>query len=127
MKLPYFDQVVELDRGEAHDLSHVVGNVCLGVLANLQAPYPVAVPAELMLALPVLRRLTVRLGRLSHQELGHVGRPRRRPHRFRLSYDELAALLLYVLPGATSAWVPLGKVHQKSLNLEQFIRFPTRR
>ena len=55
MKIPFLDQVVELERGEAHELQHVVGNVCLDVMATLQAERPAPMPAELLLAFPVLR------------------------------------------------------------------------
>ena len=95
----------------------------VGVMATLEAEQPVPMPAGLMLALPALRRLVHRLGRLSQQELTRVGRPKQKPHHFRLSYDELAALMLYVLPYAATARVPLGKVQQKSLNLDLFIDF----
>jgi len=124
MKLPFLDQIVALERGEAHELQHVVGNVCLDIMANLQAERPAPMPPALMLAFPVLRRLVTRLGRIAQQEFFHVGQPRRKPHRFRLSYEETVALMLYVQPQATSAYVVLGKVHQVSLNLEQFIGFP---
>jgi hypothetical protein len=127
MRIPLFDQVVALERGEAHELSHVVGNVCVSIFLKLQSEHPVPVPAGLMVALPALCRLTSRLVRLSQQELQHVGRPRLKPHKFRLGYDEMAALMLYVVPVATSAFVPLGKVQQKSLNLELFIDFSQRR
>lgn len=124
MKIPFLDQVVELERGEAHALQHVVGTVCLDVMAMLQSHYPARMPAGLLLAFPVLRRLVTRLGKVAQQEFFRVGRPRQPPVRFRLSYEELVALMLYVQPQATSAFVVLGKVHQKSLNLEPWIRWP---
>jgi hypothetical protein len=123
MKLPFLDQIVELERGEANDLRHVVSQACFSVMATLEAERPVPLSAGLMVALPALRRLVHRLGRVSQQELNHVGRPKQRPHKFRLSYDELAAVMLYVLPYAATAHVPLGKVQQKSLNLDLFIDF----
>jgi hypothetical protein len=123
MRIPFLDQMVELERGEAHELQHVVGNVCLQVMQVLQADYPAPMPAGLLLAFPVLRRLVTRLGRVAQQELFRVGRPRQQPVRFRLSYEELVALMLHVQPSATSGLVVLGKVHQQSLNLEQWIRF----
>ena len=123
MRLPFLDQIVELYRGDAHELQHAVGNVCLHVVATLQAECPAPLPAGLLLAFPVLRRLVTRLGRLAQQEFYHVGRPRRRPHRLRLSYEEVVALRLYVLPVATAAREPLGKVHQASLNLERWVGF----
>lgn len=123
MRLPFLDQTIELHRGEANDLCHVVGQACLSVLATLEAERPAPLPPGLLLALPALRRLVQRLGRLSQQELCRAGLPRRRPHRFRLSYDELVALMLYVLPYAATAHVVLGKVHQVSLNLEHLIAF----
>jgi hypothetical protein len=123
MKIPFLDQVVELERGEAHELQHVVGNVCLDVMATLQAERPAPMPAGLLLAFPVLRRLMVRLGKVAQQEFFRVGRPSQKPIPFRLSYEELVAIMLHVQPKATSAFVVLGKVHQKSLNLDQVIYF----
>jgi hypothetical protein len=122
MKIPFLDQIVALERGEAHELQHVVGNVCLEVMSTLQSDYPVPMPAGLLLAFPVLRRLVTRLGKVAQQELFRVGRPRQPPVRFRLSYEEVVALMLHVQPRATSGFVVLGKVHQKSLNLEAFVR-----
>jgi hypothetical protein len=124
MKIPFLDQVVELERGEAHELQHVVGNVCLQVMQVLQSDYPAPMPAGLLLAFPVLRRLVTRLGKVAQQELFRVGRPKQQPTRFRLSYEEVVALMLHVQPRATSGFVVLGKVYQKSLNLEQVIYFP---
>jgi hypothetical protein len=123
MKLPFLDQTIELERGEANDLCHVVGQACLSVMATLEAERPVPMPAGLMLALPALARVVQRLGRLAQKDLTHVGRPKRKPHTFRLSFDELVAVMLYVQPYAGTAHVPLGKVQQKSLNLELFIDF----
>ena len=123
MKVPFLDQVVERERGEAHELQHVVGNVCLEVMATLQSQYPAPMPAGLLLAFPILRRLVTRLGKVAQQEFFRVGRPRQKPIPFRLSYEELVALMLHVQPKATSAFVVLGKVHQKSLNLDQVIYF----
>jgi hypothetical protein len=123
VKLPFLDQTIELARGEANDLCHVVSQACLSIVATLEAERPVPMPAGLLLALPALRRLMQRFGRVAQQELSHVGRPKRKPHTFRLSYDELVALMLYVQPYAATAHVPLGKVQQKSLNLELFIDF----
>ena len=126
MKLSFLDQIIELERGEANDLCHVVGQACLGVMATLAAERPAPMPAGLMLALPALRRLVQRLGKLSQQELFCVGIPKKRPQKFKLAYDEVAALMLYVFPYATTAHVPLGKVQQKSLNLELFVDFSSR-
>lgn len=123
MKLPYLDQTLELERGEAQELAHVVGTVCLDVLATLQAVCPWPMPPGLLLALPALLRVANRCIKLSQQEFARVGLPRQQPHKFRLSYDELVALMLYVVPKATSAFVVLGKVHQKSLNLDLFVDF----
>ena len=123
MKLPFLDQTIELDRGEAHELQHVVGNVCLGVIQSLQAERPAPLPAGLMLAFPILRRLVPRFGRIAQAELFRMGLPKSKAAKFRLSYEEMAALMLYVVPVATSARVPLGKVQQKSLNLDLFIAF----
>ena len=123
MKIPFLDQVVELERGEAHALQHVVGTVCLAVIDVLQAERPAPMPAGLLLAFPVLRRLVTRLGKVAQQEFFRVGRPGPQPVRFRLSYEELVALMLHVQPRATSGFVVLGKVQQKSLNLEQYIKF----
>lgn len=127
MKIPFLDQVVELERGEAHELQHVVGNVCLDVMATLQAERPSPMPAGLLLAFPVLRRLVTRLGKVAQQEFYRIGPPGRKPVKFRLSYEELVALLLHVQSKATSGLVVLGKVHQKSLNLEPWVHWPALR
>jgi hypothetical protein len=121
MNLPFLDQTVELERGEAHELRHVVGNVCLSVIENLQAQYPRPQSPELMLAFPVLVRLVKRFGSVAQQELFRVGKPKAGPIKFKLSYLETVALMRHVMPVATAAFVPLGKVHQKSLNLDQLI------
>ena len=127
MKIPFLDQVVVLERGEACELQQVVGNVCLEVMATLQAERPAPMPAGLLLAFPVLRRLVTRLGKVAQQEFFRVGRPGQQPVRFRLSYEELVALMLHVQPRATSGFVVLGKVQQKSLNLEPWLRWPAAR
>ena len=121
MKIPFLDQVVELEHGEAHELQHLVGNACLDVMATLQSSRPVPMPAGRLLAFPVLRRLVTRLGKVAQQELFRVGLPKRKPVQFRLTYEELLAIMLYVVPQATSGFVVLGKVHQKSLNLDPFV------
>ena len=80
--------------------------------------------AGVVVALPVLERVAKRLKRIDERELSHVGIPSRRPKKFRLKVDELVAIMLHVYPHASYlAPVVLGKVQQKSLNLEQYIRF----
>ncbi|MBJ6109456.1 hypothetical protein JAO73_10555 [Hymenobacter sp. BT523] len=115
MRLPHLDQVVELHRGEARALAAAV----LEAGQRHAAPPP----AALVLAWAPLERLRRRLCRVALAEETHVGLPPRRPRRFRLPHDELIALMLYVVPVATTARVPLGKVQQKSLNLAHLMRF----
>lgn len=122
MRLPHLDQVIELQRGEAGLLGWAVADKCRRTLARTGADRPV--PGALLLALPALQRVAKRLQALDQRELNVVGVPSRKPHRFRLRYDEVVAMMLYVFPEPISAArVPLGKVQQKALNLARWIDF----
>jgi hypothetical protein len=107
MKLPNLDQVIELQRGEAGRLWWAIADKCRRVVA-----------------LPALHRVAKRLQTLDNRELAVVGVPPKKPRKFRLHYDELVAIMLYVFTEPISgARVPLGKIQQKSLNLADVIKF----
>ena len=126
MSLRHLDQIIALDRGEAGQLWWAVADCGRRNLARLLATRACFVEsAGVVVALPVLARVAKRLKRIDEGELHHVGLPRRQPVKFRLRVDELVAIMLYVYPRAFSLVpVPLGKVQQKSLSLEQYMRFP---
>ncbi|WP_210521595.1 hypothetical protein [Hymenobacter terricola] len=124
MNLSHLDQIIELERGEAGLLWWAVADCGRRNLVRLHMrPGRQVESAGVVVALPVLERVAKRLKRIDNRELRHVGIPRRKPVKFRLKMDELVAIMLYVWPHAWSGHVPLGKVQQKSLNLEQFIDF----
>ena len=125
MSLAHLDQVIELERGEAGQLWWAVADCGRRNLVRLHLrPEALVESAGVVVALPVLERVARRLKRLDERELGHVGLPRRKPVKFRLKVDELAAIMLYVWPHACSGYVVLGKVQQKSLNLTQYVSWP---
>ena len=122
--LAHLDQVIELERGEAGQLWWAVADCGRRNLVRLHMQPPCRVEsAGVVVALPALERVARRLRRIDEREQHQVGLPRRRPVRFRLKVDELVAIMLYVFPHATSGHVPLGKVHQVSLNLDRCIDF----
>ncbi|OUJ68608.1 hypothetical protein [Hymenobacter crusticola] len=131
MKLPHLDQFVELQRGEAATLA---GSIADALNEALCTPLGVddfpgdvpAVPVRPLMALAItpLKRLFDRLERRQLQELTKPlkrGARPPKPWRLRLSYDELVAIRTCVTPDCLLATVVLGKVHQKSLNLEPYI------
>ena len=124
MSLAHLDQVIELERGEAGQLWWAVADCGRRNLFRLCSPGTLVEHAGIVPALRVLERVANRLKRLDEQELSHVGIPSRKPKKFRLKVDELVAIMLYVVPTTWSGHVPLGKVQQKSLNLDQYIKFP---
>jgi hypothetical protein len=123
MNLPHLSQTIQLERGEAFDLYEVIGRHWqhhVGPLCNTGPP----VPAECLLALPVLEKVGKRLYRIDQREKSHVGKPRTKPTAFKLSYQEVVALMLHLVPHAAGfSRVPLGKVQQVSLNLAHVIKF----
>jgi hypothetical protein len=121
MSLPHLDQLIELEHGQARQLFWQIGDLLNRVALRSQRPTPVPVDGNLFLALPVLQRVGKRLYRLARREADAIGPPRKRPWRFRLKAEEVVAILLHVHPVATGAWVELGKVQQKSLNLSRWI------
>ncbi|UOQ99885.1 hypothetical protein MUN81_10380 [Hymenobacter sp. 5317J-9] len=126
MRLPHLDQTIDLERGDAGQLWWAVADCGRRNAARLLSPQGTAVEAAgIVPALGCLERVAKRLKRLDERERTRVGLPRRKPVKFRLQVDELVAIMLYVYPRASFlAPAPLGKVQQKSLNLEPYIRFP---
>lgn len=121
MRLPALDQVLELQRGEAKQLlEHLTGYGQRVAFVLSPEGHGSLKPHEL-LALPALNRVTGRVRRLALSEAAQVGKASGRPRRFRLAYDELLALRLCV--PVTGQDAVLGKVQQKSLNLEPYVRF----
>jgi hypothetical protein len=123
MSLPHLDQTIELAHGEPRALFWQIGDVLRQVALGsaLEPPRPVA--PDLFLALPALQRVARRLQTAARRDAAVVGPAPRRPRRFRLKAEEVVAIMCYVHPVATGAWVELGKVQQKSLNLTPWIRF----
>ena len=123
MSLAHLDQVIEFEHGQPHQLCWEIGNVLRRVAAGAALEPPRRVDARLFLALPVLQRVARRLYRLAQRDADAIGPPRARPWRFRMKADEVVAIMLHVQPVATGAWVELGKVQQKSLNLAQWLQW----
>lgn len=127
MRLPHLDQLVPLERGEAGLLARA-----LAVLVADATQQPMSVIDALQLT--PLARLGQRLVK-RHEQEQHRPPTRGRPARawlLRVRYDELAAVhinrgaLLYTdlaQQEALQLQVVLGKFHQKSLNLDRYIKF----
>lgn len=119
-------QTIELERGEAYLLGLAIGHVWRAANEATGAEPPRPLELGLLLALPVLQRLGRRLWRAKEAEevAAQLGTPRHKPRAFRLSCEEVAVVMHYVLPRASflTAGV-LGKVQQKSLNLTPYVNF----
>jgi hypothetical protein len=115
------DQTIELAPGEPRALYWQIGDVLRRVAVGAPLEPPKRVDAGLFMALPALQRVTKRLERLAQREAATVGPPPRRPRRFRLRAEEVVAIVVHVHPVATGAWVELGKVQQKALNLARWV------
>lgn len=129
MKLPQLDQLVLLERGEAGLLARA-----LAVLVQDLTQQPPMSYLESLMLTP-LASLGKRLRGRHEQEQRRGPCPGRRPpapRPFRVRYDELA--VLHFNRGALShtnlsadeqqqLQVLLGKFHQKSLNLDRYIKF----
>lgn len=132
MRLPYLDQLVSLERGEAALLARALA-VLVAVLVEdaTRQPMPVIDALQLTPLASLGRRLVQRHKLEQHRPPGARGRPAR-AWLLRVRYDELAAVhlnrgaLLYT--GLQQAeqlqlQVVLGRFHQKSLNLDRYIKF----
>ena len=115
------DQVIELGHGEPAQLSWEIGTVLRRVAMGSALHPPRRVDGDLFLALPALQRVAKRLYKQAQRDADRIGPPSKRPRRFRLKAEEVVAIMLHVYPVATGGAYELGKVQQKSLNLEQFI------
>jgi predicted metalloprotease len=126
MSLPHLDQIIELERGEPGQLWTAVAECgqrnTLRLLMRPGTGFRVD-SAGVVVALATLNKVAKRLKKLDEKELSHVGIPSSKPKKFRLKVEEVVAIMLYVWPHATSGHYVLNKVHQKSLNLEPYIRF----
>lgn len=119
-------QTIELERGEAYLLGLAIGHVWRAANEATGAEPPRPLDLGLLLALPVLQRLGRRLWRVKEGEeaIARLGKSRRKPRAFRLNCEEVAVVVRYVLPRATSFTAGvLGKVQQKSLNLTPYVNF----
>jgi len=123
MSLAHLDQTIELLHGEPRQLFWQIGDVVRREAMRTQLNPPKPVDGNLFLALPALQRVAKRLYRVAQREADATGPPKEKPRRFRMRADEVVAIMLHVHPNATGAWVELGKVQQKALNLEQYITF----
>ena len=118
MNLPHLSQTIHLERGEAFDFYEAIARRWQPAVLQLTKAGP-PVPA-----IPVLQKIGKRLYRIDQREKSHVGKPRTKPTAFKLSYQEVVALMLHLVPHAAGySRVPLGKVQQVSLNLEPVIKF----
>lgn len=128
LRFPGLDQRVVLDRGEAGRLAQAVA---AHVLA-LKNSYPMSA-ASVLTCLPLVG-LARQLNKLHHREQAAPPKPGKtpKPRTFRVSYDQLAALLLH--HEEVDCWVgspleklqvqtTIGKFQQKSLNLSQYLTF----
>ncbi len=117
-----FPQTIELRRGDAHQLYWLVARVWTDACQAPLQVVPVPLDADLLLALPVLKRLGKRLYALYQNEVSQVGKPRTRPRPFRLSCEEVIVVMRHVLPVTPAGAAPvLGQVQQKSLNLRRYV------
>jgi hypothetical protein len=115
-------QTIELARGEAGQLYWVVARVWTDAQQAPLQVVPVPLDANLLIALPVLKRLGKRLYAAYQKEATHIGKPPRKPRTFRLSCEEVVVVMRHVLPAAPHGASPvLGKVQQKSLNLTPYV------
>lgn len=119
-----FPQTIELARGDAGQFYLAVARVWTDAQQAPLQVVPVPLEPELLLALPLLKRLGKRLYAAYQRETLVVGKPSPKPKAFRLSVEEVVVVLRHVLPAAPIGAAPvLGKVHQKSLNLTQYVKF----
>jgi hypothetical protein len=129
MRLPHFDQYVPLERGEASLLARALAPLVQHVT---QAEHPV--PYLDMLTFTPFCNLGKKLLQHHRREQLTPVRPKRfpKPKQLRVSYDQLAALHhhRFALGNCNLSEeenlqlrVILGKFQQKSLNLNQWIRF----
>jgi hypothetical protein len=117
-------QTIELERGDALQFYWAVARVWTEACQAPLQVVPVPLDAGLLVALPLLQRLGRRLYKVSQNETTQVGKPTRKPRRFKMSCEELAVVMRHVLPKASlGARSVLGKVQQKSLNLTPYIHF----
>lgn len=129
MKLPLLDQFVPLERGEAFVVGHAIGRYLVEAISR--PDYDQKLYWQEALALAPLEQLRRRLLRRHESEHWQAPRPGRRPkpRRLRVPYAELVALrefqtsLQRIAPGGEELPAVLGKFHQKSLNLERYIKF----
>jgi hypothetical protein len=115
-------QTIELARGDAWYFYGAVARVWTDAQQAPLQVVPVPLDADLLIALPVLKRLGKRLYTVYQKERHHVGKPPRKPRTFRLSCEEVVVVMRHVLPAAPhGAASVLGKVQQKSLNLTPYV------
>lgn len=115
-------QTIELARGEALQLYWVVARVWVDAQQAPLQVAPVPLDADLLVALPWLKRLGKRLYSVSQKETTQVGKPLGKPRAFLLSCEEVVVVMRHVLPVAPAeAAHILGKVQQKSLNLAPYV------
>ena len=128
LDFPGLDQRVVLDRGEAGRLAQAVA---AHVLA-MKGARPML--GQLLLTSLPLVKLARQLNKLHHREQAAPPKPGKtpKPRTFRVSYDQLAALLLHRY--AINYWpdtpleklqvqTTIGKFQQQSLNLSQYLTF----
>jgi hypothetical protein len=120
MRLPQLDQVIELERGEAGQLLWHLTQLARKVAFVLSEDGHGHVEPQVLIALPAMNRVAKRLQRIDESDQVRDGKPAK-PRRFRLAFDELLAIRLYV--PVTGADAVLGKVQQKSLNLDTYVSF----
>jgi hypothetical protein len=119
MRLPELDQIIELERGEAGQLLWHLTQLGKQVAFVLSDYGHGQVEPAVLIALPAMSRVVRRLKRIEESEQERKSKPAK-PRRFRLAFDELLAIHLYV--PVTGDDMVLGKVQQKCLNLDAYVR-----
>lgn len=128
--MTHLDQVVELERGEAAALGHALSGAWKRAMSCFSGdPVTRRATTGEYLAVAVFEKLARRLFKRHEWELAHPpafrkSRARPAPWRLRLHGEELAVVMTYCWPHATIFdRVVLGKIQQKSLNIEYCLNF----
>lgn len=120
MRLSHLDQKIPLHWGEAGLLAEAIADMLCGWLESGKPQ-----PLEAVLSIGLLYRVRGRLQARQRLEHFHHGPLPRKPWRFTLRYDEVAALML-ILPTAPMAGQAWGEIQRVSLSLDRFIDFTQR-
>ena len=115
MRLPELDQRIDVRWGEAEQLAYAIAWVLCQQLEGRPT-------LAMVLSFVPLTRVRSRLLARARQEQHHVGPLPKKPRKYTLRYDEVAALML-ILPTAPAAGLAWGEIQRVSLNLARFVDF----